>query len=186
MPAVANISFSILLAIALTVAMTVMSVYIVFTHQERQEEIDSWVDYSFSGETLRRAFFYYRWIGVSMIVFYVLFTISCLLLQAEGYLIFAEINKAPVVAGPIATSFFTIDLMLRGGLFDFMQHFDMRATHLYLNRQNPWFVWYSFVFRMFYGLTLIRLLFSLAWVLAKVRLMRQRQREAGAQLKLFE
>ena len=186
MPAVANISFSILLAIALTVAMTVMSVYIVFTHQERQEEIDSWVDYSYSRETLRRAFFYYRWIGVSMIVFYVLFTISCLMLQREGYLIFAEINKTPVVAGPIATSFFTIDLMLRGGLFDFMQHFDMRATHLYLNRQNPWFVWYSFVFRMFYGLTLIRLLFSLAWVLAKVRVMRQRQRDASAQLKLFE
>ena len=77
MLAAANISFSILLAIVLTVAMSIMSIYIVFTHQERQEEIDSWVDYSFSRETLRRAFFYYRWIGVSMIVFYVLFTISC-------------------------------------------------------------------------------------------------------------
>ena len=186
MLAAANISFAILLAIVLTVAMTAMSIYIVFTHQERQEEIDSWVDYSFSRETLRRAFFYYRWIGVSMIVFYVLFTISCLMLQREGYLIFAEINKTPVIAGPIATSFFTIDLMLRGGLFDFMQHFDMRATHLYLNRENPWFVWYSFVFRMFYGLTLIRLLFSLAWVLAKIRVMRQRQRAADAQLKLFD
>jgi hypothetical protein len=185
MLAAANISFSILLAIVLTVAMSIMSIYIVFTHQERQEEIDSWVDYSFSRETLRRAFFYYRWIGVSMIVFYVLFTISCLLLQAEGYSIFSD-GKTPVIAGPIATSFFTIDLMLRGGLFDFMQHFDMRVTHLYLNRQNPWFVWYSFIFRMFYGLTLIRLLFSLAWVFAKIRVMRQRQRAADAQVKLFE
>lgn len=175
-----------MLAIALSVAMTLMSVYIVFTHQEKQEEIDSWVDYSFSRETLRRAFFYYRWIGVAMIVFYVLFTISCLLLQAEGYVIFADINKVPVLAGPIATSFFTIDLMLRGGLFDFMHHFDLRASHLYLNRAMPWFVWYSFVFRMFFGLTLIRLLFSLAWVLAKVRVMRQRHREAAEQLKLFE
>jgi hypothetical protein len=185
MPAMVMPSFAILLAIALTVAMTIMSTYIVFTHQERQEEIDSWLDYSFSREMLRRAFFYYRWIGVSMIVFYVLFTISCLLLQAEGYLIFSD-GKAPVLAGPIATSFFTIDLMLRGGLFDFMQHFDLRATHLYLNRQAPWFVWYSFVFRMFYGLTLLRLLFSLAWVSAKVRVMRQRQRDADAQLQLFE
>jgi hypothetical protein len=185
MPAIATPSFAILLALVLTVAMGAMSIYIVFTHQERQEEIDSWVDYSFSREMLRRAFFYYRWIGVSMIVIYVMFTISCLLLQGEGYVIFSD-GKTPVTAGPIATSFFTIDLMLRGGLFDFMQHFDLRATHLYLNRQTPWFVWYSFVFRMFYGLTLIRLLFSLAWVLAKVRVMRQRQRDAGAQLKLFE
>jgi hypothetical protein len=181
-----SVSFAIILSIALTVAMTAMSIYIVFTHQERQEEIDSWVDYSFSRETLRRAFFYYRWIGVSMIVFYVLFTISCLMLQREGYLIFADQAKTPVVAGPIATSFFTIDLMLRGGLFDFMQHFDLRATHLYLNRLNPWFVWYSFVFRMFYGLTLIRLLFSLAWVLAKVRVMRQRQRAANTPSKQYE
>jgi hypothetical protein len=185
MPALILPSFAILLAIALTIAMSIMSVYIVFTHQERQEEIDSWVDYSFSREMLGRAFHYYRWIGVSMIVVYVMFTISCLLLQAEGYVIFSD-GRAPVIAGPIATSFFTIDLMLRGGLFDFMQHFDLRATHLYLNRQMPWFVWYSFVFRMFFGLTLIRLLFSLAWVLAKVRVMRQRQRDASAQLKLFE
>ena len=74
--------------------MMVMSVYIVFTHQERQEEIDSWVDYSFSREMLRQAFFYYRWIGVSMIVIYVLFTISCLLLQAEGYVIFTRRQDA--------------------------------------------------------------------------------------------
>lgn len=183
--ALATPSFAILLAIVLTIAMTVMSIYIVFTHQERQEEIDRWVDYSFSGEMLRQAFFYYRWTGVSMIVIYVLFTISCLLLQHEGYVIFTD-GRAPVTAGPIATSFFTIDLTLRGGLFDFMQHFDLRATHLYLNRAAPWFVWYSFVFRMFFGLTLVRLLFSLAWVLAKVRVMRQRHREASGQLKLFD
>ncbi len=178
-------SFAVLLSLGLTIAMIVMSVYVVFTHQERQEEIDSRVDYSYSRETLRQAFFYYRWLGVAMIVFYVLFTISCLLLQADGYLLFSD-GKAPVLAGPIATSFFTIDLMLRGGLFDFMQHFDLRATHLYLNRQATWFVWYSFVFRMFYGLTLIRILFSLAWILAKARVMRQRHRDANARLRLFE
>lgn len=185
MPAFASFSLTIVLCIALAVVMSVMSVYIVFTHQERQEEIDSWVDYSFSREMLAHAFHYYRWIGVSMIVTYVLFTISCLLLQAEGYLIFTD-GRMPIVAGPIATSFFTIDLVLRGGLFDFMQHFDLRATHLYLNRQLPWFVWYSFVFRMYFGFTLVRLLFSLAWVLAKVRVMRQRHREAADQLKLFD
>ncbi len=185
MLAIVSPPFAILLAILLTIVMGAMSVYIVFTHQERQEEIDSWVDYSFSRETLRRAFFYYRWIGVSMIVVYVMFTVSCLLLQAEGYAIFSD-GRGPVTAGPIATSFFTIDLMLRGGLFDFMQHFDLRVTHLLLNRKLPWFVWYSFVFRMFYGLTLIRLLFSLAWVMAKVRVMRQRQNDSAAQLRLFD
>ena len=185
MPAFAPLSLTILMCIALTIAMSIMSVYIVFTHQDRQEEIDRWVDFSFSREMMAQAFHYYRWIGVAMIVVYVLFTISCLLLQAEGHVIFTD-GKVPVIAGPIATSFFTIDLVLRGGLFDFMQHFDLRASHLYLNRQMPWFVWYSFVFRMYFGFTLVRLLFSLAWVLAKVRVMRQRHREASEQLKLFE
>ncbi len=185
MSALISPSFAILFAVALSVAMIAMSVYIVFTHQERQEEIDSWVDYSFSRETLRRAFFYYRWLGVAMIVFYVMFTVSCLILQAEGHKLFTD-GRTPLIAGPIATSFFTIDLMLRGGLFDFMQHFDLRVSHLYLNRQVTWFVWYSFVFRMFYGLTLIRILFSLAWILAKVRVMRQRQRDTNTQLRLFD
>jgi hypothetical protein len=185
MPAIASPSFAILLAIALTIAMSLMSIFIVFTHQERQGEIDSWLDYSFSREMLGRAFHYYRWIGVSMIVVYVMFTISCLLLQAEGYEIFTD-GQTPVKAGPIATAFFTIDLMLRGGLFDFMQHFDLHVSHLYLNRAARWFVWYSFVYRMFFGFTLVRLLFSLTWVMAKVRVMRQRQRAASDQLKVFE
>ena len=102
MPALALPSFAILLAIALSIAMSIMSIFIVFTHQERQEEIDSWLDYSFSREMLGRAFHYYRWIGVSMIVVYVMFTISCLLLQAEGYVIFSD-GKAPVTAGPFLT-----------------------------------------------------------------------------------
>jgi hypothetical protein len=171
-------SVSIVLALGLTIALLMASGFILFFHQERHETIDQWVDFSFSGDTLRRALLYHRFMGVSMIVFYVLFTISLLLLQAEGYSLFADDHKVPVTAGPIATSFFTIDLMLRGALFDFMQHFDMRATHLYMNRQSTWFVWYAFVFRMFYGLTLVRILFSFAWVWTKIRVARQRQREA--------
>jgi hypothetical protein len=170
-------SVSIIIAAGITVALLMASGFILFFHQERHETIDQWVDFSFSGDTLRRAFGYYRFMCVSMIVFYVLFTISLLLLQAEGYNLFADDTKHLVKAGPIATSFFTIDLMLRGALFDFMQHFDLRATHLYMNRQLPWFVWYAFAFRMFYGFTLVRILFSFAWVWTKIRVMRQRQRE---------
>ena len=171
-------SVSLILALGLTMALLTASGFILFFHQERHETIDQWVDFSFSGDTLRRALLYYRFMGVSMIVFYVLFTISLLLLQAESYRLFADEYKIPVTAGPIATSLFTIDLMLRGAFFDFMQHFDLRVTHLYMNRQSTWFVWYCFVFRMFYGFTLVRILFSFAWVWTKVRVMRQRQREA--------
>jgi hypothetical protein len=171
-------SVSLILALGLTVALLMASGFILFFHQERHETIDQWVDFSFSGDMLRRALLYYRFMGVSMIVFYVLFTISLLLLQADGYSLFTDDRKLPVAAGPIATSLFTIDLMLRGALFDFMQHFDLRVTHLYMNRQSTWFVWYAFVFRMFYGFTLVRILFSFAWVWTKVRVMRQRQRDA--------
>jgi hypothetical protein len=177
------VSVSVLLALGLTAALLMASGFILFFHQERHETIDQTVDFSFSGESLRRALLYYRFMGVSMIVFYVLFTISLLLLQAEGHVLFVDEQKLPIhPAGPISTSFFTIDLMLRGALFDFMQHFDMRATHLFMNRQQPWFVWYAFVFRMFYGLTLIRILFSFAWVWTKSRRMHQRQRELDAEI----
>jgi hypothetical protein len=180
---------SVILALGLTAALLMASGFILFFHQERHETFDQWVDFSFSGDTVRRAFGYYRFMGVSMIVFYVLFTISLLLLQAEGHVLFADEAKKPIASpGPISTSFFTIDLMLRGALFDFMQHFDLRATHLYMNRQMPWFVWYAFVFRMFYGLSLVRILFSFALVWNKSRVMRQRHRqlEADAEPKRLE
>jgi hypothetical protein len=149
--------------------MIAATVFLIFYHDRKHEEIDQWVDFAFSRENLRQVLGYYRFIAVWMLVFYVLFSCSCLVLQAEGYLLFADAEQ-PVQAGPMGVLLFTLDLVLRGGFFDFMQHFDLHVTALHMNRANPWFVWYAFVFRMFYGLTMFKILFSFVWVYGKVRM----------------
>jgi hypothetical protein len=173
-------SYSVLLAIGLSVLMIGTSVFIVFFHGRTEQEIDRWVDYSFSGYTLRRALGYYRFMALSMLVVYVLFTCSCLILQADGIAIFADPQRQPIVAGPIATSLFTLDLVLRGGFFDIMEHFELGVSPVLMNRQQFWFVWYAFVFRMFFGLTLIKMFISFVWIYGKVRMQVQAQREARA------
>jgi hypothetical protein len=54
-----------------------------------------------------------------------------------------------------------------------MQHFDLHVTALHMNRGNPWFVWYAFVFRMFYGFTMFKILLSFFWIYGKIRIARQ-------------
>jgi len=76
--------------------------------------------------------------------------------------------------------------VLRGGFFDIMQHFNLSVTPVQMNRQAPWFVWYAFVFRMFYGLTMMKILFSFIWIYGKIRMARQVHRESATQLQLFE
>jgi len=175
-------SFSVLLALGLAATMIATSVFIIFYHDTKHEEIEQRVDYSFSGETFRRALGYYRFMAVSMLVFYVLFTCSCLVLQADGYKLFSSTldGKTPVFAGPIATSLFALDLVLRGGFFDIMEHFELGVSPVLMNRQQFWFVWYAFVFRMFFGLTLIKMFISFVWIYGKVRMQVQAQREARA------
>jgi hypothetical protein len=168
----ANTDTSVLLALGLSVLMIGTSIFILFYHDRKHVEIDQVVDYSFSRDNLRRALLYYRFMSVSMLVVYVLFTISCLLLQSDGYLLFSDAGQ-PVRAGPIGTSMFAFDLVLRGGFFDVMEHFDLRVTALHLNKKAFWFVWYSFVFRMFFSLTLIKMFISFAWIYGKIRVMRQ-------------
>jgi hypothetical protein len=171
------LSLSILLALALSVAMTVVGVTLLFTHERTQEQFDQWVDFSFSRDTLRKALTYYRVIGISMGVFYVLFVISCLLLQWDGHQLFAN-GQNPTWAGPFTVMMFAFDLVLRGGLFDFMQHFDLSISHVGMNRKAWGFVWYAFIFRMFYGLTLLRILISFVWIYGKIH----RARDAASRL----
>jgi len=166
------LSLSIVFALALSVAMTVVGVTLLFTHDRKHEELDQWVDFSFSRDTLRRALNYYRLLGYSMAAAYVLFVISCIHLQWDGYQIFAENNQPgakPVWANPGLVMLFALDLVLRGGFFDFMQHFDWGVSHVWMNRKAWGFVLYSFVFRMFYGLTLLRILISFIWIYGKIR-----------------
>lgn len=158
-----------ILALAIGLLMAATSIVIVFYHDRKHEQLDQWIDFSFSGNTLRQALGYYRFMAVSMLVFYVLFTCSCVFLQYEGHYIFADANKTPVMAGPITTSLFSLDLVLRGGFFDVMEHFNLRIAPVYMNTKEVWFVLYSFSFRMFYSLSLIKILFSFAWIYGKIR-----------------
>ena len=58
-------SFSVLLALGLAATMIATSVFIIFYHDTKHEEIEQRVDYSFSGETFRRALGYYRFSGLA-------------------------------------------------------------------------------------------------------------------------
>ncbi len=170
-----NMSIPVILCIALTIAMSVAAVWTWFYHDSKHRDLDSWIEYGFSRDTLRHVLIYYRSMGISMLVFYILFVLSCLLLEAEGKEIFVNARGQPVDGGPIATAFFALDLVLRGGFFDIMEHFELAVTAVYMNRTLRWFVLYCFVFRMYYGLTLIRIAVSFVWIWAKLYAVRKQQ-----------
>jgi len=181
-----NLQASVVVAIVISAMMIGTVIFIIFYHDSKHEQIDRWVDFSFSGNTLRDALGYYRFMAVSMLFFYILFTCSCLYLQSEGFMIFADMAMEPVEGGPIATSMFALDLVFRGGFFDIMEHFDLRITSLYINKGSMWFWIYSFVFRIFYGLTLIKMVISFAWIYGKIRLAKRAHGQTARQLRLFE
>ncbi len=172
-----GLQFSVVAAIILAAVMIATVIFIIFYHDTKHDEIDRWVDFSFSGNSLRRAFGYYRFMAFSMLIFYVLFTCSCLLLQNDGFKVFSD-GKQPVYGGPISVALFSLDLVLRGGFFDVMEHFDLRLGSLYINKGSTWFWIYSFIFRIFYGLTLIKILISFAWIYGKIRIARQAYTQA--------
>lgn len=173
MPLLANMTIPMVLAVALSLAMTIAAVWTWFYHDSKHRDLDSWIEYGFSRDTLRHVLIYYRSMGVSMLVFYILFVASCLLLQSDGARIFVNAHGEPVRAGPIATAFFALDLVLRGGFFDIMEHFELAVTAVFMNRALRWFVIYAFIFRMYYGLTLIRIAVSFVWIWAKLHSIRK-------------
>lgn len=172
-----GLTLSALFALFTATAMIGLASYILFQHDANHEKFENWVDFSFTADSLGRAFDYYRFMAVSMLFTYVAFTISAVWLQWDGFALFAE-GGQPVRASPIAVALFSMDLVLRGGFFDFMQHFDMTLSHVGMNRQSRSFVWYCFLFRMFYGLTMFKILFSFLWILVKVRINWQARRRA--------
>ena len=153
--------------------MIVVAVLTWFYHDTKHRDLESWIQYGFSVDTLRHAVLYYRSMGISMLVFYVLFTVSCLMLQGDGYRLFIYRNGDDVAAGPIGAAMFTLDLVLRGGFFDIMEHFQLSASPLLMNRDNGWFVVYCFVFRIYYALTLMRILVSFVWIWLRIRSARE-------------
>ena len=179
------VTFSLLVSAAMLAGLA----YILFQHHHNHEQFEAWVDFSFDGETLRKALDYYRFMAVWMLFTYVAFTVSAVWLQAEGYPLFSE-NGQLVKASPIAVAMFSLDLVLRGGFFDFMQHFDVSLSHVAMYRPNHRFVWYAFLFRMFFGLTMLKILFSFLWIAVKVGINWQAQKRAreeqAAQPRLFD
>ncbi|MCB1506896.1 MAG: hypothetical protein KDJ47_18165 [Hyphomicrobiaceae bacterium] len=172
---IANMTIPVILAIALSLAMMAVAFWTWFYHDSKHRDLDSWIEYGFSRDTLHHVLIYYRSMGIAMLVFYVLFVVSCLLLEAEGHQLFVTARGDPVHAGPIATSFFALDLVLRGGFFDIMEHFELTVTAVSMNRALRWFVLYAFVFRIYYGLTLIRIVVSFVWMWAKLRAVSKQQ-----------
>lgn len=162
-------TLSVGIAIGLSLAMVVVAILTWFYHDTKHRDLDDWVEYGFSGDTLRYVIIYYRSMGISMLVFYMLFVISCLALQSDGHRLFVDLAGNEVVAGPIGAAFFGLDLVLRGGFFDVMEHFELRTTTIFMDRSNTWFVLYCFVFRIYFALTLIRIAFSFVWIWAKIR-----------------
>jgi hypothetical protein len=168
-----NMSASVLMAIGLSVAMIVIAVLTWFYHDTKHRDLDEWIQFGFSGDTLRHVLIYYRSMGISMLVFYVLFVVSCLFLQSDRIALFVDRDNNPVSAGPIGAALFGLDLVLRGGFFDIMEHFELSVTPVLMDRSNRWFVIYCFVFRIYYGLTLIRIALSFVWIWARIKRVRR-------------
>ena len=164
-------TLAILVAMVLSTAMAIVAFITWFFHDQKHRDLDSWVEFGFSRDTLRHALLYYRFMGVSMLVFFILFVVNCLMLQADGLPLFVSARRGmeTVSTGPIGTSFFALDLVLRGGFFDIMEHFELAVTQLHMNRKLRWFVWYCFVFRIYYGLTLLRIAVSFVWIWTKIQ-----------------
>lgn len=159
-------SWPIWLALGNAAAMIGSAVFVFFFHDRRHEDIEQWVDFAFSAHMLGRMLVYYRAIGVLMGVFFVLFVLNLVQLQdVSGVRLFAEGQGSL-----LAITMFAFDLVLRGALFDWMEHFDWSVSPLSMNRETFWLVIYAFVFRMFYALTLLKILVSFAWIRGKIRL----------------
>ena len=172
-----GLTIAVVFAMITAAAMIVITGYILLQHDANHEKFAAWVDFSFTSEALARALDYYRVMAVSMLFTYVMFTLSAVWLQWDGVPLFIE-NGQPVKASPISVSLFTLDLVLRGGFFDFMQHFDIALSHIHMNRQVRGFVWYAFIFRMFYGLTMFKILLSFLWIYGKISVNRDLRRRA--------
>lgn len=168
-------SWPIWFAIFNAVLFTGAGLFFFFFHYKKAEDLERWVDYSFSHNVLQTILVYYRSLAIPMIVFFFLFVASVWFIQ-QG-------TEAPLFAETRATLpailTFAFDLVMRGAFFDFMEHFDLWLTPHRMNYDLFWFVLYAFTFRMFYSLTLLRLVLSFAWIWGKIRLTREQILDRG-------
>jgi hypothetical protein len=55
-----------------------------------------------------------------------------------------------------------------------------------MNRKAFWFIWYAFIFRMYYGVTLIKILVSFVWIYGKIQVAHQKHQNSAPQREAFE
>jgi hypothetical protein len=56
---------------------------------------------------------------------------------------------------PMSVALYQLDLMLRGALFDFMQHLSLSISPIATNRNATAFIYYTLMFRMFVGMYVV-------------------------------
>jgi hypothetical protein len=76
------------------------------------------------------------------------------------------------VVSPIGVALYQLDLMLRGALFDFMQHTRQSISPIAVNRNATAFLYYTLMFRMFVSMYVMSSLFRvLRFVVRRWRLL---------------
>jgi hypothetical protein len=79
-------------------------------------------------------------------------------------------NQASV--SPISVILYQVDLMLRGALFDFMEHTHRSVSPITVNQNATAFVYYTLIFRMFVAMYVMSSLFRvLRFVLRRWRVL---------------
>lgn len=76
-------------------------------------------------------------------------------------------------ATPVNIALFVLDLMLRGGLFDYMEHFELRVGDLRTNRNAWWFSLFAFAYRVYIPLFLIASAMRIWGVVRRLRVTRR-------------
>ena len=74
-------------------------------------------------------------------------------------------NQADVSAASVA--FYQLDLMLRGALFDFMEHTQRSISPIRIDQNATAFVYYTLLFRMFVAIYVVSSLFRVARFVAR-------------------
>jgi hypothetical protein len=73
---------------------------------------------------------------------------------------------------PLSVALYQLDLMLRGALFDFMEHMRQSISPVAVNRNATAFLYYTLLFRMFVAIYVMSSLFRvLRFVLRRWRVL---------------
>lgn len=87
--------------------------------------------------------------------------------RVSGSVLFSQANVSPM-----SIALYQLDLMLRGALFDFMQHMSQSISPIAINRNATAFLYYTLMFRMFVAVYVMSSLFRvLRFVLRRWRVL---------------